>query len=519
MEKLSTPERQLAFKNWVAYIRTNSSDVPQETRFMCPLRDCDESYTDLEPMLGHVAVCPKLDAAEYMCPHCSKYETYDTTRHANQQGPLRRTGSKLKRAVIFFRHLGLKGCPWTCHHEPFLPKSNGTDKTTSELAKNSASVMSLELDSNPCFELASELELPAGDVFLSKSFLDRGVEAPYGRSTACNAQQSYVFSSYTKHIYGPDDYNHVTTSAWGCNNPAGPSHSASSSPDGWAIDSPLPQGSSQLPSQANKALVGLAELEDPSTEQNLSSAYVGGLQELPADQVPQNATLTAADAGQTRHAVHAGRLQVLAKVEELYHLFEIVHSEWTRRLSLNPELRQNLSHIPVDILFQMGLQALKEVLESKTPKTFETTFALMQVATACAFLKYGEGHMPSWYVLLQECMEWRHAVSDSDERSLFTRSMIRVMDASQHTGSIAPHQQSPSILCHSAHPLSRPVPHQHVAGSRTTSGKATWSSQPHNESSDSESLLRRLNRGWLIAACKDFLDSESNCHAVYAVCC
>ena len=475
---------------------------------MCPLRDCDESYSHLEPMLNHVAACPKLGAAEYMCPRCSKYETYDASRYANQSGPLKRTGSKLKQAVVFFRHLGLKGCPWTCNHGSLLSKPTGTNETASELATNATSTGHSEIDSSPCFELASELELPAGDVFRSKAVLDDGVDPTCGLSSTSNTNQSCFTSSHPRSIYQPDDYNLIATSDFYCKRPPDLDLASSSSVDGQGVLEYQPQNTSQLPCQVDHAPIRPIELECPSTRQPSSSAYVGGLQELSADQVAHVVRPAALDASASCRTLDAGELLVQSKVEELHHLFNVVHSEYIMRLSLDPKLRPTCSQIPVGILFQTGLRALQDFFRERVPESFEATFALMLVATACAFMKYGSCCMPSWYLLLQESMEWRHTLTDYNERSLFTRAMIRVMKPSQHPCLVPSCRGKIPVFCGSVCPLYKPTPCKPLTSGVTTSEQAHGDSQPYIEAIDLKSLLHRLKRGRLINACTDFLDCE-----------
>ena len=521
MEKLSTRERQMAFQNWVAYIRTNSSDVPQEKRFVCPLRDCDESYNDLEPMLKHVAACPKLDAGEYMCPHCSQYEMYDASRPTSQQGSLKRTGSKFKRAMIFFRQLGLKGCPWTCSHATSSPKSNEIYEETLKEPPTTTSITTQELDSRLRFELASELELPAGDVFLSEASVEDAGAPLGGLEAVPDSRQFHVTSATSKYVYGPDDFQCISTPWLDVNSRAHSIDSIDSAVTGWQSSSPLTrQSSSHMPMGVDLSIADPAELESLLKRRRPAFSCSDGVHELPANQASLKMTLAAVPVNRQRSgATHAGPLLVRTKVEELGHLFEILHDEWTRRQSFIPELLQASSQLPVDTLFHMGLQALADVIKERLPETFAATFALMHVAASCAFMVYGGHHMPSWYDLLQDCMEWRHAMSDHDERKVFVQAMVQVIDASQDTCKGPRCKESIPVLSRSTCSFIKPAFHHPLCDGDTTSQQLDATCQPLQGTRGVESLLERLKRGRPFKACLDFLDGELKPRSFNVRCC
>ena len=109
-QNISEGQRQMTFQNWVAYGRSQSCDVSEKENLMCPLLWCRGNFANLASTLNHVATCPWLSNGWYWCPHCCRPEQFvDTERSCGEiRGyPPQRKACKLKRAVEFFKHLGL----------------------------------------------------------------------------------------------------------------------------------------------------------------------------------------------------------------------------------------------------------------------------------------------------------------------------------------------------------------------------------------------------------------------------
>lgn len=114
---LSHREFQMAFQHWVAYIRPSDCHYPSEAtakeHLMCPMLWCRETFNDFASTLQHISECPWLSNAWYWCPYCRRPENfmaYDEPCAESMQYKLQRKDSKLRRAVTFFKHLGLKSC-------------------------------------------------------------------------------------------------------------------------------------------------------------------------------------------------------------------------------------------------------------------------------------------------------------------------------------------------------------------------------------------------------------------------
>ena len=72
------------------------------------------TFVDSDGLLKHVAECSKLHTTAYLCPFCARSETVQPKYGDGQESHqtlLRRTRSKIKRAVIFFRDIGLRAPP------------------------------------------------------------------------------------------------------------------------------------------------------------------------------------------------------------------------------------------------------------------------------------------------------------------------------------------------------------------------------------------------------------------------
>ena len=114
---ISQGECQMAFQHWVAFVRghdrIDTSDVSAKEHLRCPLLWCRESFDDLASTLQHVSKCPWLSNAWYWCPFCCHPESFMGSEepYVNpRRNNIQRKDSKMRRAVTYFKNLGLKSC-------------------------------------------------------------------------------------------------------------------------------------------------------------------------------------------------------------------------------------------------------------------------------------------------------------------------------------------------------------------------------------------------------------------------
>ena len=99
----------MAFQHWVAYGRTVSQDTQPKEQLTCPLLWCRHRFGSLESCLQHVSTCQWLPNAWYWCHQCRRAELFIPEEHSSALPCLhsvQNKGSKLKRAVSFFKQMG-----------------------------------------------------------------------------------------------------------------------------------------------------------------------------------------------------------------------------------------------------------------------------------------------------------------------------------------------------------------------------------------------------------------------------
>jgi len=111
-------------------------------------------------------------------------------------------------------------------------------------------------------------------------------------------------------------------------------------------------------------------------------------------------------------------------IQELREHVSILNKEWLERLASCPDLLILCSTSSARILFELGINALKNCYSGTLVSTFIDVFALMHVACASAYMLHRDDESYCWDGLLQDMLGWQHAILEETESLLF----VRVMD-------------------------------------------------------------------------------------------
>ena len=192
-------------------------------------------------------------------------------------------------------------------------------------------------------------------------------------------------------------------------------------------------------------------------------------------------------------------------VEDLRRLFQVVYDEWQLRLSKSSDPIVKFPDPHIHRVFEKGLNTLWLFMQGELPSTLESTFALMQLASACLYRQSDTHDISSWNNIFQDMLGWRHSIKNQAERTSFLHMMVQVMG--RHHSWID--------LCQPACIERKPV----VMASRT--GDPIRTSQKGHLQKDEFKytdaptthrfgpLWSKLEQGRVVSACSEFLDSKS----------
>ena len=190
-------------------------------------------------------------------------------------------------------------------------------------------------------------------------------------------------------------------------------------------------------------------------------------------------------------------------MEDLRHLFKILHAEWLLRLSVSPNSRHRILAQPVDIAFENGLDVLRRFFRKELPTTLESTFAVMPIFVVCMYKQHEDQHMACWDELFQSIMEWRHTISNIDERKSFVDLMAQLMGGH--------HQRCLSSLfsdglrtseCMSCAPDMDPSPRS------LSNGNYDFPSSQETQEGSAVVLWAKLDQGKAVCTCLEILEGK-----------
>ena len=339
------------------------------------------------------------------------------------QNQLQRKDSKLKRAVTFFKHLGLRNC--LRHKRPRRSSAPETESLDTWLAKRKRCEMedtspaSLELaandsDSYSMLELQSkilyEMEVPRDLEDLPNYTRDEGISfEPYEldgiRDSTAAARNSKVSlmgmvdqSLTDHHAIGSQEQALVSPIS------AGPCQSIC----------PGPGTDTSLGVECH--LHGPASI-DPGTI--LSPTVVN--QDWRQTQITPALSKSLLSFEDDGSLCDIATFSSQSQVEELRDTVRVLNDEWLRRCQTTPDLVLHPSALSPKQLFETGAQTLQQIYKGTLPQTFEAIFALAHIACASMYTMHGIDQSYCWNKFFQDMLRWQHLLPNKDDAQLYIR--------------------------------------------------------------------------------------------------
>ena len=560
----------MAFQHWVAFVRNASPDVLAKEHLMCPLLWCRDDFKSLDSCLKHVSTCPWLPNAWYWCPLCHRPERF-TAQQSRTEKNLKDCGqwkeSKVKRAVSFFKHFGRR-CASVRQ-----PERRGAVRLSRPLEPTVKRISACgvdkkcEMDGNPSTPgLSSHApdygtkppKLPSDD------FLDH---FPEDAQPSCKAVEMGR-NSYVEHGgWEMDGYAPVELSSQGSSN-GYPQHPelAGSSPAAMPT-SPFSIEDRNDPSEPSSAMdldqsdtsyvvspcstVGspvqgsflrcasepsaptspissssiprmLAKYHSIDVGSNSFDGYSAGwpiisnLFEYDHKDQSQHTLTDIVDTSMSDssplegEAVSVGRhSQGSLMADDLRPLVHALSKDWVQSLALRPELSSVQERIASSSSYEKGLQTLRRCFCEAIPWKFEDVYSLMNLVVACAYSLYHDDASFSWECLFLDIVQWRHAIAEEEDRTLFVRIADLIWSppgfsaAVRHAALI-----QPSSL--GASPFSKEnavsASYSSAEGARTMTNR--WPSLSLLVSNQETNPLQYLKHGDAIKTCLRYLDGK-----------
>ena len=428
-QNISEGQRQMAFQNWVAYGRPQSSDVSAKENLMCPLLWCRSNFTNLASTLKHVATCPYLSDGWYWCPHCCRPEQFVYVERSC--GEVRscipqRKGSKLKRAVDFFKHLGLKKCPKSCRPaKRFRSSNSGYEHSskqtygqleTSELADTSPGPAELPSDSRNEYKFWPDFTVEEGQTYEMEQ------PPPYSSTTISVKVNEPVSERQTEARSGPvsretnDDLRRV--SPFFHNDDA----ELRDFTEIEMLFSPISDVQDSLYHVDTPDLTpkNLSKEVNPLRVPSVAMPWLGSIhsdrRQAPICDDPVAASTSTQDP-QEIESRFAWK-PTLPQIEELRDLVHIINFEWFKRLDSAPDFRVPYPDYYIRSLFETGIQVLQRCYQNILPTTFKEVFALMHIACGVFYIRHGHDTCYGWGALFQDFLRWQYAMREERDIQL-----------------------------------------------------------------------------------------------------
>ncbi|KAL2041815.1 hypothetical protein N7G274_005599 [Stereocaulon virgatum] len=369
-DNLTQEQRKIAFHLWAAYDRAELLKTSTEEHLMCPMLWCRESFPDFEMTLRHTSSCPWLSNGWYWCPSCGRPEQFLEGKSSRVKVSRHSTSLTLKRAVTFFRNIGLR--THSRIHRPTSCTSSTTDLC--EMSDESA-----------------------------------------GASVLCEVDAE---SSYLKELAGNDCEIYEIEGNENCLStaPYEPPH------DHMHVDQisgfPLP-GSGNPPNYDDAP--SLEHIADPDSPPDDPFSFMRSSRNVHNDDLPPVPAYEYHDA-MLSVKISSTELQV----EDLRKLVHVFHHEWTKKLHLVSEYKAP----QLASLFETGVRALQKCYGDKLPDNFDEVFALLHIAFAMTYTMHGNDASYPWTEFFHDMLQWKDAIPDRREAWLLTTA-IKLLQAPQ----------------------------------------------------------------------------------------
>ena len=332
-----------------------------------------------------------------------------------------RKGSKLKRAVEFFKQLGLKTCPKSRRPARRFRSSNGDYENqskqtygqceTSELADTSLGPAELPSDSRDDHMIWSDSVVEEGQTYEMEqpppySAMDTGVrnnEPMFGRQTEAHlGSVSWKINDGLRHV--STLFNSVDTEF-------------GDFAENEMLVSPISDVQESLyhvdiPDLAPKKLSGAVNPTHVPFEGIL------WLQPVHSDRRPAlvsdnlaAATTSLSNFPGAESTFARKTTSAQAQIEELRDLVHIINIQWIKRLD-SADLGVPYSDYYICSLFETGIQVLQRCYQNILPRTFKEVFALMHIACGIFYIRHGNDTCYGWGELFQDFLRWQHAMCE-----------------------------------------------------------------------------------------------------------
>lgn len=493
---------------------------------MCPLLWCRESFDSLASTLQHVSECLWLSNTWYWCPYCCRPESFMASENFctdTTQRKLQRKDSKLRRAVTFFKHLGLKSCSrhkrlgpssapetesfdtWLAKRKRFEMEDTSHDTSSlMELAANDDDIHSFWSNSNKHSTVLYEVEgttlytswdlddLPqyTGDAVTAFEPCELDVSnlvvAPKSTGTAGNSDLSLtdIGAQFEKAHHDAESLEQILVSPISGIEGSFICQSA-------RVDTSFDTECGLVsPTYSSPGTVSSPELCDKDWRHIKVTPALSGY--LPSYENSRSQCDSAAFSSQSQ-------------VEELREMVRVLNEEWMRRCQTIPDLVLRISALSPKSLFETGAQALQHLFRGVLPETFDAIFALAHITCASTYIMHRDDSSHCWNEFFQDILKWQHLMLNKSEAQLFIRLVNllwwpQVSTARTSCGNYFLDETSETLV-----PLRKPAVGFDTSSSTGTNG--LQSSQWPTELA-SIPLLNSLKNGVVVQECLRFLDGK-----------
>ena len=333
-----------------------------------------------------------------------------------------RKSSKLKRAVEFFKQLGLKTCPksrrpakrFRSSNEDYehQPEQTCGQCEKSELADTSLGPAELPSDNRDDHKIWSDSVVEEGQTYEMEqpprySAMDTGVknrEPMFGRQTEAQlGTMSRKTNDGLRH--GSASFHSVDTEAGKFEeNEMLVSPISDVQESFYHVDIPdfVPQKLSEAVNPTPVPCEGILWLQSVHSDRRQDLVF--------DDLAPTSTSMPDFRGVDTRFPRKATSAQ--AQIEELRDLVHVINFQWIKRLDSASDLKVPFSDYYIRSLFETGIQVLQRCYDNILPTNFKEIFALMHIACGVFYIRHGNDTCYGWGELFQDFLRWQYAMCE-----------------------------------------------------------------------------------------------------------
>ena len=339
------------------------------------------------------------------------------------QHSIQRKDSKLRRAVTFFKHLGLKGCS---RHKTSgaLPACDigSLDKC---LTKRQRSEM--EDTSHDISNRRAELANSSNDAHGRGSYNKRQEETVYEMedstiATSQGSEHPLQHVQETNSTFQPCelDVEPLITVGIGAQFEVTPHDSGPME----MLVSPASVSDCPFAHQSAESSTRYYELESAIPKRNgpdiaVSPEPVDNCKyQIDVAQPYSELPLSSENDGSISNAV---TLSTHAQIKELCETVCVLNEEWLQRCQSTPDLLFRASALTPRSLLEEGTQTLQLIFQGVVPKTFDAIFALTHVACSAAYISHGNDSTYHWNLFFQQVLKLQDLIQNGGDAQIFVQ--------------------------------------------------------------------------------------------------